>query len=69
MANRMKLIAKRFFPKSIQVTDRFHVQKRCLETLQEVKRKHRREDLDEQSEGIAKAKEKTYNSSQSVRQI
>ena len=33
MANSMKLIAKKCFPKAIQVTDRFHVQKLALEAL------------------------------------
>lgn len=58
MANSMKLIAKRCFPKAIQVTDRFHVQKLCLEAVQEVRIKHRWEALDQENEGIAKAKEK-----------
>ena len=30
MANSMKLIAKKCFPKAMQVTDRFHVQKLAL---------------------------------------
>ena len=31
MANNMKLIAKKSFPRAIQVTDRFHVQKKtCI---------------------------------------
>jgi len=58
MANSMKLIAKRCFPKAIQVTDRFHVQKLCLEAVQEVRIKHRWDALDQENEGIAKAKEK-----------
>lgn len=58
MANSMKLIAKRCFPKAIQVTDRFHVQKLCLEAVQEVRIIHRWEALDQENEGIAKAKEK-----------
>ena len=41
MANSMKLIAKKCFPKAIQVTDRFHVQKLTLEALQEIRIKHR----------------------------
>jgi len=57
MANSMKLIAKRCFPKTIQVTDRFHVQKLCLEAVQEVRIKHRWDALDQENEGIAKAKE------------
>ena len=36
MANSMKLISKRCFPKATQVTDKFHVQKLALEALQEV---------------------------------
>jgi transposase len=41
MANSMKLIIKRSFPKAIQVTDRFHVQKLALEALQEIRIKYR----------------------------
>ena len=37
MANSMKLIAKRCFPKAVQVTDRFHVQKLALDALQEIR--------------------------------
>jgi len=43
MANSMKLISKRCFPKAIQVTDRFHVPKLSLEALQEIRIKHRYE--------------------------
>ena len=39
MANSMKLISKRCFPRAIQVTDRFHVQKLALEALQGIKSK------------------------------
>lgn len=56
MANSMKLIAKRSFPKAVQVTDRFHVQKLCLEAVQEVRIKHRWEALDEENEAIVQAK-------------
>jgi transposase len=41
MANSMKLISKRCFPRAIQVTDRSHVQKLALEALQEIRIKHR----------------------------
>ena len=33
MANSMKLISKKCFPRAIQVTDRFHVQKLALEAM------------------------------------
>jgi transposase len=33
MANSMKTIARKSFPKAIQVTDRFHVQKLAQEAL------------------------------------
>ena len=33
MTNSMKLIAKKCFPKAIQITDRFHAQKLSLEAL------------------------------------
>ena len=62
MANSMKLISKRCFPKAIQVTDRFHVQKLALEALQEIRIKHRWEAMDFENQLIIKAKSenKTY---------
>ncbi|MFV5686461.1 transposase [Flavobacterium sp. GB2R13] len=45
MANSMKLISKRCFPKALQVTDRFHVQKLALEALYEIRIKHRWEGI------------------------
>ena len=58
MANSMKLIVKRCFPKAIQVTDRFHVQKLALEALQEIRIKHRWEAIDQENKIIKIAKEK-----------
>jgi transposase len=62
MANSMKLIAKRCFPKAIQVTDRFHVQKLALEALQEIRIKHRWEAMDFENQLILQAKKenRTY---------
>ncbi|WP_229335701.1 transposase, partial [Flavobacterium sp. ALJ2] len=62
MANSMKLIAKRCFPKAVQVTDRFHVQKLALEALQEIRIKHRWEAMDAENQLILQAKKenKTY---------
>lgn len=56
MAGSMKLIAKRCFPKAVQVTDRFHVQKLCLEAVQEIRIKYRWEALDEENEAVIQAK-------------
>jgi transposase len=56
MANSMKLISKRCFPKAIQVTDRFHVQKLALEALQEIRIQHRWEAMDLENQLIIKAK-------------
>ena len=56
MANSMKLIAKKSFPKAIQVTDRFHVQKLALEALQEIRIKHRWEAMDMENQLILKTK-------------
>jgi transposase len=58
MANPMKLIAKKCFPKAIQVTDRFHVQKLALEALQDIRIKHRWEAIDIENEQIKRAKSK-----------
>ena len=56
MANSMKTIAKRCFPKAIQVTDRFHVQKLALEALQDIRIKHRWDAIDLENEQIKKAR-------------
>ncbi|WP_444626567.1 ISAon1 family transposase [Flavobacterium columnare] len=56
MANTMKLIAKKCFPKAIQVTDRFHIQKRALEALQEIRIKYRWKAIDMENQAIIKAK-------------
>lgn len=63
MAGSMKLIAKRCFPKAVQVTDRFHVQKLALEALQEIRIKNRWEAIDNENEAIlnAKRQNKTYS--------
>lgn len=62
MANTMKLISKKCFPKAVQVTDRFHVQKLALEALQEIRIKHRWEAMDFENQLIlqAKSENKTY---------
>jgi len=62
MANSMKLISKRCFPKAIQVTDRFHVQKLALEALQEIRIKYRWEAMDFENQLILQAKKenRTY---------
>ena len=58
MANSMKIIAKKCFPKAVQVTDRFHVQKLALEALQDIRIKHRWDAIDLENEQIKRAKEK-----------
>ena len=58
MAHSMKMIVKKCFPKAIQVTDRFHVQKLALEALQDIRIKHRWEAIDQQNEQIKQAKSK-----------
>jgi transposase len=63
MANSMKMIAKKCFPKAMQVTDRFHVQKLALEALQDIRIKHRWDAIDLENELIKQAKltNKNYN--------
>lgn len=58
MANSMKNIAKICFPKALQVTDRFHVQKLALQALQDIRIKHRWEAIDLENEGVKLAKTK-----------
>ncbi len=66
MANSMKMIAKKCFPKAIQVTDRFHVQKLALEALQDIRIKHRWEAIDQENEQIKQAKVKSLKFSPEV---
>lgn len=56
MASSMKTISKKCFPKVIQVTDRFHVQKLALEALQDIRIKHRWDAIDLENEEIKKAR-------------
>ena len=58
MANSMKTIAKQCFPKAIQVTDRFHVQKLALEALQDIRIKHRWDAIDRENQQIKQARAK-----------
>ena len=50
MAPCMKLIAKKCFPKAIQVTDRFHVQRLALQAVQDIRIKHRWVAIDQENE-------------------
>jgi len=58
MAPTMKHIAKKCFPKAIQVTDRFHVQKLAIEALQDIRIKHRWDAIDQENQEIQQAKNK-----------
>jgi transposase len=76
MANSMKLIAKKAFPKAMQVTDRFHVQKLALEAVQEVRIKLKWLALDQENTAIAEAKSnktpliiKEYSNGDSPKQL
>ena len=57
MAFSMKHIASKCFPKAIQVTDRFHVQKLAIEALQDLRIKHRWTAIDKENEQLQKAKQ------------
>ncbi|WP_428742531.1 ISAon1 family transposase [Tenacibaculum sp.] len=56
MVYSMKHIVKACFPKAIQVTDRFHVQKLAIEALQELRIKYHWEALDRENEAIKQCK-------------
>ena len=56
MANSMKTIARKCFPKAIQATDRFHVQKLTLGALQDIRIKHRWNAIDMENEQIKQAR-------------
>jgi transposase len=57
MAPNMKLIVKKSFPNATLVTDRFHVQKLAIASLQEIRIKHRWEAIDQENQAIEKAKQ------------
>jgi len=61
MAPTMKYIAKKCFPKAIQVTDRFHVQKLAIEALQDIRIKHRWDAIDQENQEIQQAKNKNMS--------
>jgi transposase len=52
MANTMITICKIAFPRAVQVTDRFHVQKLVYEAVQEIRIKYRWEALDAENEQL-----------------
>lgn len=58
MAFSMKHIASKCFPRAVQVTDRFHVQKLAIEALQDLRIKHRWEAIDLENEQLQQAKNK-----------
>ena len=62
MANAMKTISTKCFPKAIQVTDRFHVQKLAIQALQDLRIKYRWEALDQENQQIklSKAADKEF---------
>ena len=57
MAGSMKAIATKCFTKAVQVVDRFHVQKLCVEAVQEIRIKHRWDVLEQENEKIKQAKQ------------
>ncbi|QDK80716.1 transposase [Spirosoma sp. KCTC 42546] len=58
MAGNMALIAKKCFPKAIQVTDRFHVQQLALEAVQTMRVEYRWQALEAENEALEQA---TFN--------
>ncbi len=58
MANNMSAIVTKAFPNSLQVTDRFHVQKLITEAIQLIRIKHRHLAIKEDNEKRRESKEK-----------
>ena len=56
LAGNMAQIARNCFPNAVQVVDRFHVQQLASEALQEIRIKHRWEELDKENAAIEKAR-------------
>lgn len=53
----MKLIARLCFPGAVQVSDRFHVQKLMCEAIDDIRRKHRWEVIDQENAEMQLAKQ------------
>lgn len=56
LAGNMSLIAKKCFPKAIQVIDRFHVQQLATEALQAIRIQYRWEAIEAENQAMEKAK-------------
>lgn len=56
MAPSMNLIARKSFPKAVLVIDRFHVARLSIDAVQEIRIKHRWDEIDKENESIEKAK-------------
>ncbi|WP_199287767.1 ISAon1 family transposase [Pseudotamlana carrageenivorans] len=60
MAGSMKLIAKKSFPRAVQVIDRFHVQQLASDAVQDIRVKYRWQALELENEAIKTAKNNNY---------
>lgn len=60
----MRIIAKKSFPKALQVIDRFHLQKLALEALQDVRIKYRWDAIDLENEQVNRQEQRTKHSLQ-----
>ena len=61
MAPSMQKIVSICFPKAVQVTDRFHVQKLAVEALQDIRVEHRWEAIEQENKEIELCKENGKN--------
>jgi len=61
MAGSMKLIAKSCFPRATRVIDRFHVQQLATQAVQEIRIKYRWQAIDQENEGIKRARKNECN--------
>ena len=61
MAGSMRLISKKYFPRAVQVIDRFHVQQLANQAVQELRIKYRWQALDNENNSIKQAKENSIN--------
>ena len=61
MAKNIEFAVKMSFPEAYFVTDRFHVVKLVMESLQHIRIKYRWEELDKENEAIIQAKNKGLN--------
>ena len=69
MAENMRLIAKKYFPNATRVTNRLHVQKLAIETLQEIRIKYTWEAMEKAKKSNQSLESKTLDNGGTIKPL